>query len=182
MSNTMYRNMTKQDEYYTDARGVKPILKYLKPNSIIWCPFDTKDSEYVKVLTAAGHKVIPTHIWTGQDFLTYKPDFEYDYIISNPPYSIKKEIMIRLDQIGKPYAMLIGIQALTTVSFMRNWNPEFKRQLLMFKNKIFFENGAMEKTHYNKPGTYFHCYYFCNGWLPNDLIIEEILKENNESN
>lgn len=172
----MYRNMNKQDEYYTDTRGVIPILKYLKPNSTIWCPFDTKDSAYVKVLTEAGHKVVHTHIWDGQDFLTYDPDFEYDYIISNPPYSIKNEVMKKLDKIGKPYAMLLGVQALTIHSFMKEWNPE-KYQLLIFKNKIFFENGAMEATHYKKPGTYFHTYYFCNGWLPNDLIIETIQKE-----
>ena len=36
------------DEFYTPLYAVKPIFKYLKPNSIIWCPFDTADSFYVK--------------------------------------------------------------------------------------------------------------------------------------
>lgn len=175
MSNTMYKNMKKQDEFYTDARGVKPILKYLKPNSTIWCPFDTKDSQYVKVLREAGHKVIHTHIWEGKDFLTYEPDFEYDYIISNPPYSIKNDIMVKLFKLKKPFAMLIGTQALTIRSFMKLWREHnVKQQLLLFENKIFFENGAAEPTHYKKAGTYFHTYYFCNGWLPNDYIIEVV--------
>ena len=28
------------DEYYTEAYAVRPLLKYLKQNSTIWCPFD----------------------------------------------------------------------------------------------------------------------------------------------
>jgi hypothetical protein len=36
-----------KDEYYTPPILVKPILKYLKPNSTVWCPFDTEDSEFV---------------------------------------------------------------------------------------------------------------------------------------
>lgn len=41
------------DETYTPDYAVKPLLKYLKPNSTIWCPFDKEDSEYVRVLARA---------------------------------------------------------------------------------------------------------------------------------
>lgn len=30
----------KQDEYYTPLYAIKPIAKYISPNSTIWCPFD----------------------------------------------------------------------------------------------------------------------------------------------
>lgn len=30
------------DEVYTPEYAVKPILKYIKPNQVIWCPFDKK--------------------------------------------------------------------------------------------------------------------------------------------
>ena len=33
--------LKKQDEYYTPEILVKPILQFIKPHSIIWCPFDT---------------------------------------------------------------------------------------------------------------------------------------------
>lgn len=77
----------KNDEWYTPREAVLPILKYLKQSSTIWCPFDTEESEYVKVLQQAGHNVIYTHIINGEDFFDY--NIECDYIISNPPYSIK---------------------------------------------------------------------------------------------
>ena len=66
------------DERYTPEILVKPIIKYLKPNSTIWCPFDTKNSEFVINLEAAGHKVIYSHIILGQDFFTYEPEEDYD--------------------------------------------------------------------------------------------------------
>jgi hypothetical protein len=43
------------DEVYTPSYAVKPVLKYIKENSVIWCPFDTEDSEYVRVLREAGY-------------------------------------------------------------------------------------------------------------------------------
>ena len=56
------------DCYFTPSYAITPILKYLKKNSTIWCPFDTKDSLYVKILEENGHTVIHTHIDDGVDF------------------------------------------------------------------------------------------------------------------
>jgi hypothetical protein len=33
------------DETYTPYYAVDPIIKYLKPNTTVWCPFD-KEGEY----------------------------------------------------------------------------------------------------------------------------------------
>lgn len=61
------------DEWYTPAYAVKPILKYLKPHSRVWCPFDTEDSNFVKVLRREGHSVVFGSILTGQDFFKTPP-------------------------------------------------------------------------------------------------------------
>lgn len=42
------------DEFYTPTYAIGPILKYLKPNSTIWCPFDTEQSNFVKELNGGG--------------------------------------------------------------------------------------------------------------------------------
>ena len=99
------------DEFYTPEYAVKPILKYIKQSSIVWCPFDTEESLFVKVLKKNGHKVINTHLEMGVDFFDYEPK-EYDYIISNPPYSIKTEVLNRLFELNKPFAMLVGVVGL----------------------------------------------------------------------
>ena len=84
-----------KDEYYTPEILVKPIIKYLKPKSTVWCPFDTEDSEFVINLKNNGYDVIFTHIWYGQDFFKYEPE-HYDYIISNPPFTKKLMVLQRL--------------------------------------------------------------------------------------
>ena len=98
------------DEVYTPAYAVKPIIKYInrgnKAQYTIWCPFDTEESEYVKLIRESGNKVIASHIDNGQNFFEYEPEEFYDYIISNPPFSIKDDILKRLYELGRPYAML----------------------------------------------------------------------------
>lgn len=47
---------SKNDEFYTPIYAIKPILKYLNPKSVVWCPFDTADSNFVKELVGGGMK------------------------------------------------------------------------------------------------------------------------------
>ena len=61
------------DECYTPDYAVKPILKYIPKEAIIWCPFDTEESNCVKMLTKNGHNVYFTHIDLGVDFLNVDP-------------------------------------------------------------------------------------------------------------
>ena len=92
------------DEVYTPMYAVTPIIKHLKnkkENATVWCPFDEEDSNYVIGLKNAGFKVIATHIKNNQNFFEYEPDEEYDFIVSNPPFSIKDDILKRLSDIGK---------------------------------------------------------------------------------
>ena len=48
------------DEFYTPSYAIKPLLKYLERYETIWCPFDTKDSLFIKELAESGHEVIYT--------------------------------------------------------------------------------------------------------------------------
>lgn len=42
------------DEFFTPLYAIEPILKYVKPNSVVWCPFDTDESLFVKALKQGG--------------------------------------------------------------------------------------------------------------------------------
>lgn len=42
------------DEFYTPLYAIKPIEKYLKPKSVIWCPFDTEQSLFVQEFMMGG--------------------------------------------------------------------------------------------------------------------------------
>ena len=45
------------DECYTPDYGVKPILKYIPKDAIVWCPFDTTESEFVKQIRSEERRV-----------------------------------------------------------------------------------------------------------------------------
>jgi len=98
----------KKDEWYTPEYAINPILDYIIPNSIVWCPFDKKCSNYVKLLSKEGHTVINSHLDNGEDFFNYFPKENIEYIISNPPYSLKTEVFERLFNLKIPFAMLTG--------------------------------------------------------------------------
>lgn len=157
------------DEQYTPQYAVRPILKYLKPNSTIWCPFDLEDSAYVKVLRAAGHKVIATHIDTGQNFFFYEPDEPYDVIISNPPFSIKDLILQRLYELEKPYAILMPVPVLQG---QRRFPFIKDCQALVFDKRINYFTDRFCSIPVK--GISFGTLYLCRNFLPKDLIFEEL--------
>ena len=161
------------DEFYTPVYAIKPILKYIKPNSTIWCPFDTDDSNFVKELLKEGHKVIATHIEKGGDFFTIPP-IECDYIISNPPYSLKGKVFKRLFEIGKPFAMLVGVVGLfeSEERFSMFANNDFE---IMYLNKrvSYFKDYAEQKPSLNPP---FSSVYVCKDMLPKQIVFERIEK------
>ena len=77
------------DECYTPDYAVKPILEYIPKGKIVWCPFDTEESQFVKQISKTNHLEY-SHSNNGQDFFQYQPS-EWDIIISNPPFSNKKK-------------------------------------------------------------------------------------------
>ena len=161
------------DEFYTPEYAIQPILKYLKSNSTIWCPFDKEESLFVQRLREQGHKVIYTHIDNGEDFFNIKP-IDCDYIISNPPYSKKGEVLDKLFEIGKPFAMLVGVVGLfeSQKRFDMFKNNEFE---VMYMNRrvAYFKNYDEQKPSLNPP---FSSVYICNGILPKQIVFEEINK------
>jgi len=158
------------DELYTPPILVKPIIKYIPKGKRIWCPFDTENSEFVLMLKEAGFDVAFSHIWNGQDFFQYEPELNYDYIISNPPFSKKLEVLKRLYQLGKPFAVILGLPILNYEeigNFFFEMNSDV--ELLMFDKKV----------SYNGKQASFNTSYFCRGFLPEKIIFEHL--ENNNT-
>ena len=169
------------DEVYTPEYAVKPLIKYIKNYAernwkevvTIWCPFDMEYSKYVQVLSKLPYvKVIYTHIDNGQNFFFYEPEEPYDLIISNPPFSQKDNILKRLAELNKPYAMLLPIPTLQGQARF----PYMKDiQYLGFDKRInYYKDISMTKT---QDGVSFGSCYLCKNFLPKDLIIEELIRD-----
>ena len=164
---------SKNDEFYTPLYAIKPIEKYLKPNSVLWCPFDTNDSLYVKYFKDKGYSVINTHIKDGVDFFNCKIP-KCDYIISNPPYSMKGKVFERLFELNIPFAMLVGVVGLfeSKHRFEMFKNNDF--EIMYFNKRVsYFKDYKDEKPSLNPP---FSSVYLCSGILDSKIVFEYIEK------
>ena len=120
------------------------------------------------------YPVVWSHLCTNQDFFTIEVP-ECDYIISNPPYSLKAEVFERLFEIGKPFAMLVGVVGIF----------ESQRRFKMFKNNdieimyfdkriSYFKSYADQKPSLNPP---FSSVYICKDLLPKQIVFEALAKK-----
>lgn len=166
---------SKNDEFYTPYYAIEPLIKYLKPDTTVWCPFDTKDSLFVKVLKREGHQVLNSHINEGKDFFEYIPLVEYDYIISNPPYSLKTEVLEKLFKMDKPFAMLVGVAGLFESQKRFEMFRDNDWEIMYFNRRVsFMKDFTSGKTALNPP---FSSVYITHDILPKKVVFEEIDKK-----
>lgn len=160
------------DEYYTPAYAVKPIVQYLTPGATVWCPFDTEESYFVKVLRSEGFNVIPTHITAGQDF--FKTEVDCDYIISNPPYTLKVEVLERLFALGKPFAMLLGVVGLFDSAKKQALFSGKHFEILYMSPRVAYFKDYANPTPIS--GIPYQSVYVCSGILPKQIGFETVDK------
>ena len=154
------------DEIYTPNEAIEPLLKYIPKNYKIWECTDFGRSNISELFIKNGYEVIKTHK-KNFDFLNDTPNFEYDVIITNPPYSLKDEFLKKCFELRKPFAMLLPITTLEGVTrgglFRKNGI-----QLIVFDRRINFLK--------QKKSNWFNTSWFCWNLLTKDLIFEEIKK------
>jgi len=162
------------DEFYTPLYAIEPLLKYLKPGSKILCPFDTEMSNYVKLFKEKGFDVYYSHILEGKDFFDITDLSDYDYIISNPPYSLKYEVFNHLFKLGRPFAMLVGVVGLFESQKRFNMFKDNKFEIMYFNKRIsYFKDYSDQTPNLNPP---FSSVYICRDILPTQTVFEEINK------
>jgi hypothetical protein len=166
---------SRNDEFYTPAYAVKPIIKYLKAKNfkVVWCPFDTKDSLFVKLLKKEGFTVVHSHIENNENFFEMIVP-NCDCIVSNPPYSIKGEVLQYLFELKIPFAMLVGVVGLfeSEKRFTMFESNNFE-VLYLNKRVAYFKDFKEQKPSLNPP---FSSIYLCSDILPKQICFERINK------
>lgn len=162
-----YMKKEKNDELYTPEYAIIPLLKYLPKNIKIWECTDFGDSNITKVLKNNEYEVISTHK-KDFDFLKDQADFDFDMIITNPPYSLKNEFIEKCYEYNKPFCLLLPLTSLEGVK----------------RGKLFRKNGIEviildKRIRYIKKSktNWFNSSWFCWNVLKDKLIFEEV-KEN----
>jgi hypothetical protein len=155
------------DIFQTPPDAVGYLAPYLLDGMVIW----ESASGYgllARCLREHGHTVITSDIMTGQDFFEYEPDDFWDIQITNTPYSIKDKWLKRSFEIGKPFALLLPVNALHSVGRC-NMFREHGIQLVIPPKRINFITPSGEGS-----GAWFPVMWFCYKLeLENDLIFAE---------
>lgn len=163
-----YMKNVKNDELYTPEYAIKPLLKYLPKNKIIWECTDYGSSNITKVLRNNGYKVVNTNK-AEIDFIQDSVDFEFDMIITNPPYSLKNEFIKRCYEYGKPFCLLLPITSLEGIERGKMFRKH-GIELLVFDRRCNFIYDNAKKSNW------FNTSWFCYKVLPKQLMFEELQK------
>lgn len=163
-----YMKNVKNDELYTPEYAIKPLLKYLPKNKIIWECTDYGSSNITKVLRNNGYKVVNTNK-AEIDFIQDNVDFKFDMIITNPPYSLKDEFIKRCYEYGKPFCLLLPITSLEGIERGKMFRKH-GIELLVFDRRCNFIYDNAKKSNW------FNTSWFCYKVLPKQLMFEELQK------
>lgn len=131
------------DEWYTSQDTVNLAIGLLdpKPQSVILCPFDSDQSLFVKTLKEHGHTVL--HGMTN--FL--EADYHCDYIITNPPFSVKDKVIERVFAYGVKAVLILPIDAMGGVKRHAMYAANEYPKTYMPSRRIayFDESGEVKK-------------------------------------
>ena len=170
MTNHQFKQ-NKLDEYYTKEYAITPLLKYIPTKTTVWCPFDKEESNFVKLLREHGCNVIYSHIDTGQDFFEYEPQ-KYNYIVSNPPYSLRERILERLFLLQKPFALLINEAGLFDSKKRFELLKNNKFEIMVFDSRVDYIKGTEVMK-----GVPFKSIFLCSNILPTTYVFEALIKK-----
>jgi len=151
------------DNYITNKYEWERIKDYIPTDKIIWSPFycDGKQKDYFKEL---GYDIIHE----DKDFFSYTP--AYDILIDNPPFSKKNEILIKLNDLDKPFIIICPSMMLSYKYFQTNFKDK-NIQLIIHYKRMNFKHLNSNKKNYSPPFASFYYCYKMN--LPKDIIFLE---------
>ena len=150
------------DDYMTPKYAWENIKQFIPKDKIIWEAFygDGKSGEHLKEL---GFNVIHEPV----DFFENQKG---DIIITNPPFSKTKEILERLNEIDKPFIIILPCSKINT-SYFRKWKDK-NIQIIIPRKRIHFNKLVEGKTPKDfKSDCNFDCFYYCYKMnLPKDIV------------
>jgi hypothetical protein len=141
-------SLTRDDEYMTPKSAWEEIHQLIPKGKVIWEAFygDGKSGTYLREL--GFEEVIHEPI----DF------FEHDLgdiVVSNPPFSLKKQVLERLVSLDKPFILLMPIATLATTYCRRLFERRGGLRVVLPKKRIQFVKNGETTSRCNFETAYF---------------------------
>ena len=149
------KTFIKHDDYMTPISAWENILEFIPKNKIIWESF-YGNGHSGNDLKSLGLNVIHEPI----DFFNNNKG---DIIISNPPFSLKKEVFTRLKELDKPFIMICPSSCINTQYIRKLFsNSENKLKIIIPRKRIqFIKTDKDGKIIDSKNACNFDCFYYC---------------------
>ncbi len=155
------RDMAKNDEIWTPIKAVAPLFPYIPQDDeyySIWepCPGNGKLIYYLQM---AGWYASSFEI---EDALRDQPhEYDYDAIVTNPPWSKKHLFLQRCVELEKPFAILLPVRTLG-VRRCQLWLDDV--DVLFLAKRVDFTGGG---------APYEACAWFTRFMLPDRMVFQE---------
>ena len=169
MAGFQTKTFTKHDDYMTPKSAWENIEQYIPKDKVIWEAF-YGNGESGKCLNELGFNTIHKDI----DFFENNKG---ECVISNPPFTLCNEVLIRLKELNKPFILIMPSSKINTQYFRKLFsNEKDPIQIIIPRKRIQFIktiNGKIPKDY--KSCCNFDCFYYC--WkmnLPRDIVWLEI--------
>ena len=146
--------MVKHDDYITPKYAWENIKSYIPQDKVIWEAF-YGDGESGKYLKELGFNTIHEPI----DFFENNKG---DIVVSNPPFSLSKEVFTRLKELNKPFILLLPSSKINTQYFRKLFSDDKDPiQIIIPKKRIHFNKLVDGKTPDKwKNSCNFDCFYY----------------------
>nr|QOI90326.1 hypothetical protein HWQ62_00189 [Pyramimonas orientalis virus] len=150
----MYWSQIKQDDEYNTPKELWDNIKDFLPgkDKVVWEAF-YGNGKSGQILSDLGCTVIQSNV----DFFDDNTNIidKTDMIVSNVPFSKKKEILTKLKEINKPFILIMPASTMFT-NYLREIFKKNEIQIIIPPKRMHFEkNGVVLKR------TSFDCCYFC---------------------
>ena len=152
MVNNYLFNSTYSDEWYTDQPTVDLAISLLKIKRVsrVICPFDTDKSLFVQTLQKQGHFVI----YGITDFLE-SDSYEFDYLITNPPFSVKNKVIGKVYEYRKPSLLMLPLDAIAGVHRTSLYKTFGFPHIMIPPKRISY----FDENYVKRPASNFHSIY-----------------------
>tara|TARA_R100000541_G_scaffold47517_1_gene54521 strand:- start:45 stop:539 length:495 start_codon:yes stop_codon:yes gene_type:complete len=152
------RNYKGNDDFYTQNSTWDLINKFIPKDKVIYEGFygDGKSGNYLKEL---GCKQV---IHKNIDFFENVDLIDYDILISNIPFSIKKDILQKLYEVNKPFIIIMPYEVIF-YKYFDKYKTKDTQLIIPKQRQHFLQNDKIKKFNYD-------CVFFC--WkmnLENDI-------------
>jgi hypothetical protein len=149
------KTFKKHDDYMTPKKAWEDIKQHIPKDKQIWEAF-YGDGESGKHLSEMGFDTIHEDI----DFFK---ENRGEIVISNPPFTMCKEVLARLVELDKPFILIMPSSKINTQYFRRTFSDiDDKIQIIIPRKRIQFlkmVDGVIDPE--QKKACNFDCFYYC---------------------